>query len=75
MPYIAIKSFPKDEETKKKLTDAVNNAFLEIWGCPQEAISISIEEFDPAEWDEAVMKPEVEPKKDQMMIYSGKKQY
>ena len=45
MPYIAIKSFPKDEETKKKVVDKINQVFLEVWGCPQEALTISLEEI------------------------------
>ena len=34
MPYIAIKTFPKDEETKKKVVERINELFLELWGCP-----------------------------------------
>ncbi len=75
MPYIAIKAYPKDEETKKKVVDEINQIFLKYWGCPQEAISISIDEFAPEVWEEKVMKPEVEPKADKMMIFSGKKNY
>jgi len=75
MPYIAIKCYPKDDETKKKIVEKINEAFLEIWGCPQEAISISIEEVAPHEWNEKVFKPEIEPNKDKMMILSGKRNY
>lgn len=75
MPYIAIKSFPKDEATKKKLVDQINQTFLDIWGCPQEAISISLEEVGPSDWDAKVRKPEIETRKDQMMILDGKKKY
>ena len=75
MPYIAIKAFPKDEATKKKLVDQINRAFLDTWGCPQEAISISLEEVSPVDWDEKVRKPEIEPRRDRMMILDGKKQY
>ena len=75
MPYIAIKSFPKDEATKKKLVDQINQAFLDTWGCPQEAISISFEEVAPADWEVRVRKPEIEPRKDQMMILDGQKKY
>ena len=75
MPYIAIKSYPKDEATKKKLVDQINQAFLDTWGCPQEAISISLEEVAPADWDAQVRKPEIEPRKDQMMILDGQKKY
>lgn len=34
MPYIAIKAFPKDAETKKKVVEKINQIFLEEWGCP-----------------------------------------
>ncbi|MBQ2840071.1 MAG: tautomerase family protein [Oscillospiraceae bacterium] len=75
MPYIAIKAYPKDEETKKKLVDKINKDILEIWGCPQEAISISLEEVAPDKWEETIVKTEIEPNQDKMMIFSGKKKY
>lgn len=75
MPYIAIKAFPKDEETKKKVVDKINQVFLEEWGCPQEALTISVEEIAPDDWKEKVWKPEIEPKKDKMMILDGQKKY
>lgn len=75
MPYLAIKTFPKDVETKKKVIEQINQIFLKEWGCPQEAISISLEEFSPVEWDEKVTKPEIEPKEDKMMILNGEKRY
>ena len=58
MPYIRIKAYPKDEETKKRVVDKINAVFLEEWGCPQEAISVSIEEIAPQDWEEKVHKPE-----------------
>ena len=75
MPYIAIKAFPKDEETKKKVVEKINQVFLEEWGCPQEALTISLEEIVPDEWAEKVAKPEIEPKKNYMMIFNGEKKY
>lgn len=75
MPYIAIKAFPKDEETKKKIVEKINEAFLEIWGCPAQAITISMEEVDPAEWEEKIVQPEIALHLDRMMILSGEKQY
>ena len=47
MPYISIKAWPKDDETKKKVVDEINEVFVKYWGCPKEAISISLEEFAP----------------------------
>ena len=75
MPYIAIKAYKKDEEIKKKVVDEINEIFLKYWGCPKEAISVSMEEFDPCEWEDKVVKPEIEPNSDKMMILSGEKKY
>ncbi|MBQ8808313.1 MAG: tautomerase family protein [Clostridia bacterium] len=75
MPYISIKAWPKDDETKKKVVDEINEVFVKYWGCPKEAISISLEEFAPETWEEKVVKSEIETKLDKMMILSGKKKY
>ena len=75
MPYIAIKSHPKDEKMKQALVEKINDAVLEVFGCRREAVSISFEEIAPAEWQEKVFKPEIEAHKDKMMIFAGKKQY
>jgi len=75
MPYIAIKSFPKDQATKEAVAEKINEIFLEVWGCPQEAITISIEDITPADWEEKIVKTEIDPKKENMMILSGKRCY
>lgn len=75
MPYIAIKAYPKDEDTKKKVVDEINEIFKKYWGCPPEAISISMEEFAPETWEDMVVKPEIIPNSDKMMILSGEKKY
>ena len=73
MPYIAIKAYPKDAETKKKVVERINQVFLEEWGCPPQAITVSIEEVAPSDWEDKIVKPEIEPNKDRMMILSGEK--
>lgn len=75
MPYISIKAFPKDEGTVREVVDRINNVFLETWGCPQQAITISFEEVAPSEWDEKVKEPEILSNLDKMMILSGEKKY
>lgn len=75
MPYIAIKAYPKDQATKEAVVERINEVFLELWGCPERAISISIEEFAPEDFQEKVTKPEIEPKMEHMMIRSGEKLY
>lgn len=73
MPYIAIKSYPKDEATKQAVVEKINRIFLEEWGCPPQAITISVEEIAPEQWQEQVVKPEIEPKLDKMFILNGEK--
>ena len=73
MPYIAIKAYPKDEATKQAVVEKINRVFLETWGCPPQAITISVEEVAPELWQEQVVKPEIEPKLDKMMILNGEK--
>lgn len=75
MPYIAIKSFPKDEATKKLVVEKINDLFLEVWGCPQEAVTIGIEEVAPADWQAQVYQKDIAPQKDAMWILAGQKQY
>ena len=75
MPYISIKAWHKDEEIKKKVVEEVNKVFIKYWCCPQEEISISMEEFDSESWEEKVVKHDIEPNTDKMMIYCGKKMY
>ena len=75
MPYIAIKAYQKNEEIKKKVVDQINDIFIKEWGCPPQAISISIEEFQPDEFEEKIKKAEVNVNKEKMMIFNGEKQY
>ena len=75
MPYIAIKAYKKDEKTKRQIVDKINDLFVELWGCGKEAITISIEEYTPTDWEEKVYKGEVLKNTDKMMILSGEKKY
>ena len=75
MPYIAIKAYPKDEEIKKKVVSEINEIFIKYWGCPKDAISISMEEFIPEVWEEKVVKAEIEPNSEKMMILAGEKNF
>ena len=75
MPYIRIKAYPKDQATKEKVVEAINKAFVDNWGCPPQAISISIEEVAPEDWVEIVEKAEIEPHADKMFVLNGEKKY
>ncbi len=75
MPYIAIKAYPKDEETKKKVVEEINNVMLKYWGCPPQAITISVESFEPEIWKEKVFNGEIKPNEDKMFILQGEKKF
>ncbi len=75
MPYIAIKAYPKDEETKKKVVEEINNVMLKYWGCPPQAITISVESFEPEIWKEKVFNGEIKPNEDKMFILQGEKRF
>ena len=71
MPYIAIKAYPKDAAIKKRVAERIRQVFLEEWGCPAEAISISMEEVAPDDWQTTVVEPEILPQKDRMIVFNG----
>ena len=75
MPYIRIKAYPKDQATKEKVVDAINQVFVDNWGCAPQAISISIEEVAPEDWVEQVEKKEILPMADKMFVLNGQKKY
>ena len=71
MPYIAIKAYPKDEAIKRRVAERIKQVFLEEWGCPPQAISISMKEVAPADWDKQVRNGEIEEDRDHMLILDG----
>ena len=73
MPYIAINAKPKDAATKKELVRRINEVLLDVWGCPQGVVTISMEEIAPDAWQDTVVKREIEPNADKMMIRYGEK--
>ena len=75
MPYIRMKCYPKDDAVKKEFVEKLNALLLETWGCPPTAVTVSIEEIPKEEWEEKVLKPEIIPNMDKMMIVSGEKKY
>ena len=71
MPYIAIKGFPKDDETVRKVAERINATLLELWGCRQEHINISYEAVPPEKWDERIERGEIARNKGKMLMLGG----
>jgi 4-oxalocrotonate tautomerase len=60
MPHIIVKLYPgRTEEQKIRLTEAITKDVVEIAKCPEEAVSLAIEEISQDEWDEKVNKPDI----------------
>jgi 4-oxalocrotonate tautomerase len=60
MPHVILKLWSgKPEAMKARLADAVTKAVMESTGYGEDSVSVSLEEFAPAEWTEKVYKPEI----------------
>ena len=55
MPHIDISMFSgRDDETKKRVADAVVDTMIKELGCQKSHLSVAIHEYDPSEWNENV---------------------
>ena len=75
MPYIDVKCYPRPEEKINLIVEKINQVLMDTWGCPQEAVSISLEMVPPEEWEEKVKVPEMDARDDTMMILHGEKRF
>ena len=75
MPYIAVKAYPRDAETKQRAAEELQQVIVKHFGCPPQAVTISFEDIQPEDWENTVVKPEIEPKLDKMFILKGEKKY
>ena len=71
MPYIAIKGFPKDDETVREAAERINATLLDLWCCRKEHINISYEAVPPEEWDERIERGEIARNKDKTLMLGG----
>jgi 4-oxalocrotonate tautomerase len=60
MPHVIVKMYPgRSVEQKQALADAITQAFVDIAGSAEKSVSVSIEDVPPADWVEAVYRPEI----------------
>ncbi len=60
MPHVSIKMYPgRSEDQKKRLARAIVQDVMAATGCPEEAVSVAIEDVAPEEWKEKVYKPDI----------------
>lgn len=67
MPHIDISMMTgRDDETKKRVADAVVETMMKELGCLRSHLSVAIHDVDPDKWNETVH-DKVDPSK----VYSG----
>ena len=52
MPHVDINMFAgRDDETKKRVADAIVETMIKELGCAKDHLSVAIHDVDPADWD------------------------
>nr|WP_321401532.1 tautomerase family protein [uncultured Desulfobacter sp.] len=60
MSHVSVKLWPgRSEQTKQRLADAIVEDVVNIIGCGQESVSVSIEDVSSGDWKENVYDPEI----------------
>jgi 4-oxalocrotonate tautomerase len=60
MPHVVVKMYAgKSEQQKARLAQEITKAVMSGAGCTEEAVSVAIEDVQPADWVEKVFKPEI----------------
>ena len=55
MPHVEINMFAgRDDDTKKRVADAVVETMMKELGCAKNHLSVAIHDVDPAEWNEKI---------------------
>lgn len=60
MPHLAVKmKAGRTQQQKEALTQALVEAVEKTLGCSEAVITVSIEDYEPSTWVEAVYQPEI----------------
>jgi 4-oxalocrotonate tautomerase len=72
MPHATIKLFPgRSREQKEALARAISDAIIATLGSRPAAISVSIEDVAPEDWDAKVYGPEITDNPETLFIKPG----
>jgi len=60
MPHAVVKMYPgKTEEQKQALAAEITAAIVRVTGCGEGAVSVGIEDVQPADWAATVYGPDI----------------
>jgi 4-oxalocrotonate tautomerase len=72
MPHVIVKmQSGRSEEQKAKLAEEITKAVMSGAKCSEAAVSVSIEDIEPADWAEKVYKPDITAKADKLYKKPG----
>lgn len=72
MPHVIVKLLSgRSEEQKAKIAEAVTEAIMKTTNNGPDAVSVSIEDVEKADWAETVYKPEIIAKPDTLYKKPG----
>lgn len=74
MPHVIVKLYSgRSGQQKSKLAEEITRAVMAGANCAEDAVSVSIEDVEPADWVEKVYKPDIMGKWDQVYKKPGYK--
>ena len=73
MPYVSIKTWPQDEDARRRAAERIHRVLMEEWGSEADWISVSVENIDPDEWDVRIVRGSMEDDAPYMLIRDGHK--
>lgn len=53
MPIVTIQQFPRDLTQKRELAQRISQAFVEVYGTPEESVQVFFSEVDGENWAKA----------------------
>lgn len=60
MPHVIVKMYPgRSEQAKTRLALAITEQVVVATGCTENAVSVAIEEVEPAAWPQSVYQPDI----------------
>ncbi len=74
MPHVVVKlASGRSDAQKQRIADEVVRAVVKTAECGEEAVSVAIEDVEPADWDDKVFGPEIAGKADTLFKTPGYK--
>lgn len=72
MPHVIVKVYPgKTDEEKSRLAAQISAAVMNVFGSPEPAVSVSIEDVEKEVWADTVYKPDILDKPNELFKKPG----